>query len=78
MLNLEKIMQLVRGNQTKAAKFLGLNRGSFSREYVKPGKGIVVIKGKVYKEVSKINIDAFDEIELMKLREQFEMECNIR
>jgi len=78
MLNLEKIMQLVRGNQTKAAKFLGLNRGSFSRDYVKAGKDIVVIKGKVYKEVSKINIDAFDEIEMMKLRDQFEMECNIR
>lgn len=78
MLNLDKIMQLVSDNKTKAAKFLGLNRGSFSREYVKAGKDIIVHKGRVYKEVGRINIDALNEIEQLKLREQFEMECNLR
>ena len=78
MLNLNKIMQLVQQNKTKAAKFLRLNRGSFSRDYVKADRDIIIHKGKVYKEVGRIDIDALDEIEQSKLREQFEMECNLR
>ena len=79
MINLSKILTALYDNQTKVAEFLGINRGTL-RCQIKDKNDFVVIGNKVYKEVSRINIDAInqDEIKRLELRKQFEMECNIR
>lgn len=69
MFNLEKLLQIVYGNQSKAARFLGINRGTL-RTDIGNDTDIIVSGGKVYKEVGKANFKQLSESERLRLKEQ--------
>ena len=54
MIHLDKLLTIFRGNQTQAAKFLRLNRGTFRTQHVEGGLDIIIHNGKVYREVGEV------------------------
>lgn len=69
LFNLDKLLQIVYGNQSKAARFLGLNRGTL-RTDINDNTDIVVLNGKVYKEVGRADFRQLSETERLRLKEQ--------
>lgn len=70
-MNLEKLMVIFRGNQTKLAKFLGINRGSL-RTNMQDGNDYIVFNGKSYKQVGEID---WNQLTPEQKRIHFENEC---
>jgi hypothetical protein len=69
--NLTDILIVFRGNLTKTAKFLRVNRGSL-RAKVESDQDFLIHEGKVYKQIGNPDWSQITDIEK---RAKFESEC---
>lgn len=73
-MNLSKLLKFFRGNKTKVAKLLRIERLTL-RKHMDQGREYIIIDGMIYKSMSKINLDHLSEIERLRLEEHFNSEC---
>lgn len=73
-MNLSKLLIFFRGNKSKVAKLLRIERLTLSR-HIEQGRDYIIIDGMVYKSMTKINLDHLSEIERLRLEDHFNSEC---
>lgn len=74
MINLEKLLIALRFNQSKVARFLGINRLTL-RNDIKAERNYLIVDGVVYKSIGKARMYELSEIEKLKIEEQYNREC---
>lgn len=68
MFNLDKLLQIVFGNQAKAARFFGVSRSTL-RNNIKNKNDFIVKNGKVYKQIGSADFKQLKESERLRLKE---------
>lgn len=73
-MNLSKLLVFFRGNKSKVAKLLRIERLTL-RKSMAQGRDYIIVDGMVYKSMRKINLDHLSEIERLRLEDHFNSEC---